>query len=102
VIADALLPAGGSWRRRGTHWTYVDPLGAVAGVVRATVRVPARIPGRVAFAVRGRGTYPLAATDLPLTLAVTLVARAGQCGEASLAACTIRRTRTRCELEPTP
>jgi hypothetical protein len=69
---DLTLPAGGYWRVRPGKWTYRDPAGETGGIRKVVVRDRTRggVPD-VQVTIKGRGTYTLAAEDLPL--AVTLV-----------------------------
>jgi hypothetical protein len=65
-VVDAVLPAGGAWRRAdGAHpsWAYRDPAASVAGIVDVTVR--STDDQRFVWEIRGeRGRYRVPMEDI--------------------------------------
>jgi hypothetical protein len=82
---DAVTKTG--WKSNSAHtaWTYKSPGTSTAGIQKVGVKVNKKVPGGIKFSVKGsNGTYPITASDVPLTATLVLdvpAATGGQCVE---------------------
>jgi hypothetical protein len=94
TLLDATIPGGAydslsktGWKVNGSHtsWTYKSPGTGTDGIDKVSVKVDPNVPGAIKFGVKGKhGSYPVAATEVPVTATLVLdVPRAigGQCVE---------------------
>lgn len=91
TVLDVTVPPGAfdlqtktGWKEKAGVFKYSNRSGGLLGIVAAAVKPFSKNPAVVKVTVTGRkGTYAVAAADLPLRATVVLDAGAGQCGDAT-------------------
>jgi hypothetical protein len=94
TLLDVAIPSGAynaitktGWKSNGaqTAWTYKGPGMATQGIQKVGIKLNPKVPGGIKFALKGKdGTYPVTATDVPVTATLVLdapTATSGQCVE---------------------